>query len=106
MPRAARKTIHQPTDLRLQKLVHSRHCLHEREELEVTQTDVDAAEFAYLVRRVADKADWFSSKIMTDLGCVEVLESTPRGNSSNSSDGTFPSATFSHQSHKSAGGEF
>jgi hypothetical protein len=32
----------------LQKLVYSRRGLHEREELEVTQTDVDAAEFAYL----------------------------------------------------------
>jgi len=71
----------------LQKLVHSRRCLHEREELEVSQTDVDAAEFAYLVRRVADKADWFSSKIITDLGCVEALESTPRGNSPNGCNG-------------------
>jgi len=64
----------------LQKLVHSRRGLYEREELEVPLTDVDAAEFAYLVRRVADKADWVSSKIMIDLGCIEVLESTPRGN--------------------------
>jgi len=51
----------------LQKFVHSRQCLHEREDLEVTQTDVDAAEFAYLIRRVSDKADWFSSKIIMDL---------------------------------------
>jgi len=34
----------------LQKLVHSRHGFYEREELEVPQTDVDAAEFAYLGR--------------------------------------------------------
>jgi len=72
----------------LQELVHRRRGLHEREELEVTQTDVDAAKLAHLVRRIANEANWISSKIMTDLGCVEVLESTPRGNSSNSSDGT------------------
>ncbi len=72
----------------LQKHVHSRRGLHEREELEVVQSDVDVAELAYLVRLVANKADWISSKIMTDLGCVEVLESTPRGNSSNGRDGT------------------
>jgi hypothetical protein len=77
----------------LQKLVHSRRGFHEREELEVTQTDVDAAEFAYLVRRVADKADWFSSKIMMDLGCLEVLESTPRGNSPNGCNGTSRNAS-------------
>jgi hypothetical protein len=65
----------------LQKLVHSRGSLHEREELEVPQTDVDAAKFAYLVRHVANKANWFSSEIMIDLGCVKVLESTPRSNS-------------------------
>ncbi len=34
----------------LQKLVHSRHGFHEREELEVPQIDVDTAEFTYLVR--------------------------------------------------------
>ncbi len=45
----------------LQKLVHGRRCLHVREELEITQTNVDTAEFAHLVRRVANKADWFSS---------------------------------------------
>jgi len=72
----------------LQKLVHSRPCLYERKELEITQTDVDATEFAYLVRRVAYKADWFSSKIITDLGCVEVLESTSRGNRPNGCNGT------------------
>jgi len=77
----------------LQKLVHSRRCLHKREELEVTQTDVDAAEFAYLVRRVANKADWFSSKIIMDLGCVEVLESTPRGNRPNGCNGTSRNAS-------------
>jgi hypothetical protein len=68
----------------LQKLIHSRCGLHEREELEVTQTDIDAAEFAHLVRRVANKANWFSSEIMIDLGCVKVLESTPRSNSPDS----------------------
>jgi hypothetical protein len=41
----------------LQKLVHSRRGLHEREELEVAQTDVDTAELAYIVGRVANKAD-------------------------------------------------
>ncbi len=61
----------------LQKIFHSRRCLHEREELEVAQSVVGTAELAYLVRRVADKTDWISSKIMMDLGCVEVLESTP-----------------------------
>ncbi len=49
--------------------------------------DVNIAELAYLVGRVADKADWISSKIMTNLGCVEVLESTPRGNSPKGRDG-------------------
>ena len=34
----------------LQKLVHSRLCLHEREELEVAQSDIDTAELVYLVR--------------------------------------------------------
>ncbi len=77
----------------LQKLVHDRRGFHEREELEVTQTDVDTAEFDYLVRRVADKADWFSSKIMTDLGCIEVLERTPRGNSPNGCNGTSGNAS-------------
>ena len=72
----------------LQKHAHSRRGIHKREELEVAQTDIDAAELAYLVRQVANKANWISSKIMTDLGCVEVLESTPRGNSSNGRDGT------------------
>jgi len=67
----------------LQILVHSRRGFHKREELTVPQTDVDAAEFTYLVRHVSDRADWFSSKITMDLGCVEVLESTPRGNSPN-----------------------
>jgi hypothetical protein len=61
----------------LQKLVHSRRSLHKREELEVLQTDVDAAKFTYLVRGIANKAFWFSSKIVIDLGCVKVLESTP-----------------------------
>ncbi len=61
----------------LQKLVHSKCSLHKREELEVPQTDVDAAKFAYLVRGVANEANWFSSEIVIDLGCVKVLESTP-----------------------------
>ena len=34
----------------LQEHVHRRRSLHEREELEVAQTDVDTAELAYLVR--------------------------------------------------------
>jgi hypothetical protein len=72
----------------LQKHVHCRRGLHERKELEAAQFDVDATELAYLVRRGADKADWVSSKIMMDLGHVEVLETTTRGNSLNGRNGT------------------
>ena len=36
----------------LLKLVHSRHCLYERKELEITQTDVDTTEFAYLGSKI------------------------------------------------------
>jgi hypothetical protein len=66
----------------LQKLAHESRGLHERETLEVAQSDVDATELTYLTRRGANYTDWLSSKIMVDLGCVEVLETTTRGNSS------------------------
>ena len=74
--------------LQVSSIGQCRRGLHEREELEVTQTDVDATELAHLVRRIANKANWITSKIMINLGCVKVLESTTRGNSSNGSDGT------------------
>ncbi len=77
----------------LQKLVHSRRSLHKREKLEVPQTDVDAAKFAYLVRGVANEANWFSSEIVIDLGCVKVLKSTPRSNSPDSSNGSSGNAS-------------
>jgi hypothetical protein len=38
------------------------------ETLEVAQSDVDATELAYPIRRGANDTDWLSSKIMVDLG--------------------------------------
>ncbi len=72
----------------LQKLAHGSHGLHKRETLEVAQSDVDATKLAYHVRRGTDNTDWLSSKIMVDLGCVEVLKTAIRGNSTKCCDGT------------------
>jgi hypothetical protein len=72
----------------LQKLAHGSRGLHERETLEVAQSDVDATELAYLIRQGANDTDWLSSKIVVDLGCVEVLETTTRGNSPKGHNGT------------------
>jgi len=74
----------------LQKHIHCRRGLHEREELEAAQ----ATELTYLGSRGADKADWVSSKIMMDLGRVEVLETTTRGNSLNDHNGTSRDASI------------
>jgi hypothetical protein len=65
----------------LQKLAHRSRCFHKREILEVAQSDVDATKLAYHVRRGTNDTDWLPSKIVVDLGCVEVLKTTPRGNS-------------------------
>jgi hypothetical protein len=70
-----------------QKLAHGSHGLHERETLEVAQSDVDATELAYVIRRGTNNTDWLSSKIVVDLGRVEVLETTTRGNSLKGRDG-------------------
>ncbi len=72
----------------LQKLTHGSRGLHERETLEVSQSDIDATELTYLIRGGANDTDWPSSKIMVDLGCLEVLETTTRGNSPKGRDGT------------------
>ncbi len=72
----------------LQKLAHGSRGLHERETVEVTQSDVDATELAYLIREGANNTDWLSSKIMVDLGRIEVLETTTRGNSPKGRNGT------------------
>jgi hypothetical protein len=72
----------------LQKLAYGSHGLRERETLEVAQSDVDTTELTYLIRRGANHTDWLSSKIVSDLGCVEVLETTTRGNSPKGRDGT------------------
>ncbi len=72
----------------LEKLAHGSRGLHKRETLEVTQSDVDTTELTYLIRQRANSTDWLSSKIMIDLGGVEVLETTTRDNSSKGCNGT------------------
>ncbi len=58
----------------LQKLAHGSQGLHERETLEVAQSDVDTTKLAYHVRQGADNTNWLSSKIVVDLGRIEVLK--------------------------------
>jgi hypothetical protein len=75
----------------LQKPAHGSRRLHEREKLEIAQIHVDATELAHLVRRGAVNTDWLSSKIVVNLGCIEVLETTtsgdrPKGRDATSSD--------------------
>jgi hypothetical protein len=72
----------------LQKLVHRSHGLHKRETLEVPQSDVDATKLTYHVRRDTNDTDWLPSKIVLDLGCVEVLKTATRGNSPKCRDST------------------
>jgi hypothetical protein len=75
----------------LQKPAHGSRSLHEREKLEIAQIHVDATELTHLVRRGADNTDWLSSKIVVNLGRIEVLETTtsgdrPKGRNATSSD--------------------
>ncbi len=65
----------------LQKLAHRSRGLHKRETLEVSQSDVDATKLAYHVRQGTNDTDWLPSKIVVDLGRVEVLKTATRGNS-------------------------
>ncbi len=65
----------------LQKLAHRNHGLHERETLEVTHSDVDATKLAYNGRQGTNDTNWLPSKIVVNLGRVEVLKTAPRGNS-------------------------
>ena len=64
----------------LQQHSHGRHSLHKGEQHEVAQFDEDTTELAYLVGQGANNTDWLSSKILVDLGKVEVSESTAGGN--------------------------
>ncbi len=75
----------------LQKPAHGSRRLHEREKLEISQIHVDGAELAHLVRQGDDNTNWLSSKIVVNLGCIEVLETTtsgdrPKGDNATSSD--------------------
>jgi hypothetical protein len=61
----------------LQKLAHRSHGLHKREKLEVAQSDVDATKLTYHVRQGTNDTDWLPSKILVDLGHIEVLKLPP-----------------------------
>jgi hypothetical protein len=65
----------------LQKLTHRIRGLQERETLEVAQSDVDATKLAYHVRQGTNDTGWLPSKIVVDLGHIEVLKTATRGNS-------------------------
>ncbi len=65
----------------LQKLAHRSRGLHKRETLEVAQSDVDATKLTYHVRQGTNDTDWLPSKILVDLGHIEVLTTATRDNS-------------------------
>jgi hypothetical protein len=78
------------SDLGMLQMPASRR-LHEREKLEIAQIHVDATELAHLVGQGAANTDWLSSKIVVNLGRIEVLETTtsgdrPKGCNATSSD--------------------